>query len=331
MTDHLLAPLQPFAETPALDAAGIGLVVIVPTYRRPEPLLRTLASLERQRFSGRQAVVVVENHAAGMEGARAAAGFVASARIPVCVVVEARQGNCSAYNAGFRFASARFPGATHFAIIDDDEAADENWLAMLLATARAASADIVGGPQVPEFEDKQGEAAYGRHPVFQPTHQQSGPVPLIHSTGNCLIAAKVVKAMGDPLLDEAFNFTGGGDTDFFTRCAARGFTFAWCNEAIVRESVPPRRTERSWVTARSLRNGMLSALIQRRAKPGLSGRIAVIGKSLALLAAAPFRSAALALRTGSLYAGSYHLMIAAGRIMAEFGYAQEQYRKPEKN
>jgi hypothetical protein len=39
----------------------------------------------------------------------------------------------------------------------------------------------------------------------------------------------------------------------------------------------------------------------------------------------------LAAETRSLYIGSYHIMIAVGRLLAEFGYTVEQYRNPEKN
>jgi hypothetical protein len=97
------------------------------------------------------------------------------------------------------------------------------------------------------------------------------------------------------------------------------------------ETVPARRTERSWITARSLRNGLISALIQRKHNPGFAGRLKVFAKSLALLAVSPLRSLLLWRETGSAYAGSYHMMIAAGRILAEFGYRIEQYRQPEKN
>jgi hypothetical protein len=57
----------------------------------------------------------------------------------------------------------------------------------------------------------------------------------------------------------------------------------------------------------------------------------VVAKSFALLAASPFRLPALWWKTGSFYIGCYHMMVAAGRILAEFGYTIEQYREPEKN
>jgi GT2 family glycosyltransferase len=314
-----------------LDAAGVRIAVVIPTFRRPEHLRRTLASVAAQRASLMAAAVVVENHAGGREGFAEAEAMFDAGEARGIAIIEERQGNCNAYNAGFAAALSAFPDATHVAIIDDDEIADPEWLTRLVEAQRVTGADIVGGPQVPVFEDKAGEARYGRHPVFRPAHGSSGSATHITSTGNCLMSVNVLRAMQPNWLDERFNFLGGGDTDFFTRCRATGFRFHWVMEAAVYETVPARRTERSWITARSIRNGLISALIQRKHNPGAMGRLKVITKSLALAAVSPFRSLLLWRETGSFYAGSYHMMVAAGRILAEFGYTIEQYRNPEKN
>jgi GT2 family glycosyltransferase len=320
-----------FAISPKLNASMVEIAVVIPTFKRPEHLEKTLTSLAQQQTQKRFAVVVVENHAAGSEGAAMARTILQRGDVNGICVVEERQGNCNAYNRGFAEALALFPNLTHVAIIDDDEVAVPIWLETLANSAASSPADIVGGPQRPVFDDKAAAASFAMHPVFKSAHQSSGSARLITSTGNCLMSIKVLKAMGPPYLDERFNFLGGGDTDFFTRCSQQGFTFAWAEEAAVIETVPARRTERSWITARSLRNGLISAIIQRKHNPGFMGRLKVIAKSLALLAVSPFRSLALWRETGSFYAGSYHMMIAVGRLLAEFGYTIEQYRQPEKN
>jgi glycosyltransferase involved in cell wall biosynthesis len=321
----------PFAASAGLDRKAVRVAVLVPTFKRPEQLAQTLASLAAQTTRTPYAVVVVENNAAGCEGARAAAASFAAGEVAGIAIVEPRQGNCNAYNTGFRRALAEFPDLSFVAIIDDDETADPVWLEMLEDSARTSGADIVGGPHLPIFQDRDGERRYGRHPVFWASHRATGAVNLLTSTGNCLIGAHVLRRMEPHLLDERFNFLGGGDTDFFTRCRAEGFTFHWREEALVREIVPSRRTERSWIAARSIRNGIISTIVQRRQMPGILGRLKVFAKSVALLGASPFRSAAFAVRTGSAFVGSYHMMVAAGRILAEFGYTIEQYRNPEKN
>lgn len=306
-------------------------VVVLPTYRRPEQVVKTLDSLAAQQQAPAFAVVVVENDGQRREGFQAATARLAQGDLSGVAVVEERQGNCNAYNRGFAEVEARFPHVTHIAIIDDDEVATPTWLHHLVTQAEESKADIVGGPHRPLFEDKEGERLYGRHPVFHPPIRRSGTTNGITSTGNCLISMKVLRAMGPPYLDERYNFIGGGDTDFFTRCRDRGFSFYWAAEALVDETVPARRTSRDWITARSIRNGLISTIIQRKQMPGIAGRVKVIAKSLALFAVSPFRSALLAAESKSLYIGSYHIMIAVGRLLAEFGYTVEQYREPEKN
>lgn len=320
----------PPGTSPTLDPRAVEVAVVIPTYKRPDQLAATLRSVAGQRARWRFAAVVVENDALGGEGFAAASALFESGDAEGFALVEPRQGNCNAYNAGFAAALARFPNLTHVAIIDDDEIAGEGWLDRLLEGAEAG-VDIVGGPQIPVFEDECGRRRFAAHPVFRSAHEATGSAGLITSTGNCLIAAQVLRRMGPPWLDESFNFLGGGDTDFFTRCRAAGCRFGWVAEAQVRETVPKRRTSLRWITARSIRNGLISALIQRRQSPGFAGRLKVVAKSLALLAASPFRSALLWARTGSAFAGSYHMMVAAGRLLAEFGWRIEQYRAPEKN
>jgi hypothetical protein len=142
----------------------------------------------------------------------------------------------------------------------------------------------------------------------------------------------VLDAMPRPFLDPAFNFIGGGDSDFYRRAKAAGFSFAWCAEAVVMETLPSRRAEFSWLNARSLRNGAVSAIIEKRLNPGLAGRLRRLGKSLGLLAASPLRGVRLwVAQTGSAVIALYHLQVAAGRLMAEFGQVNEQYRNPESN
>jgi GT2 family glycosyltransferase len=134
---------------------------------------------------------------------------------------------------------------------------------------------------------------------FDRTTRVDGPIPQLYSSANYLIRASVLDRMGYPYLDEAFDYKGGGDTDFFTRARRKGIRFHWAQEALMTETMPERRTEFSWIQARSVRNGMISALIAHKADPSLIGRAKTVVKSLALLGAAPVRGAIDLARTGS--------------------------------
>ncbi|RZL93739.1 MAG: glycosyltransferase [Variovorax sp.] len=311
-------------------AAQTTVVVTLPTFRRPDHLRKTLASLAAQRTSRRFAVIVMENDAEGRAGLAAAAPLFAAGALTGLVLVAHERGNCSAYNAGWQTALAEFPTLEHLLVIDDDEYAGEDWIERLCAASEALGADIVGGPQRPVFEP--GAAlGYARHPVFTPHYAATGPVPILYSSGNVLIRRQVLEAMGAPFLDTAFNFIGGGDSDFYARARRRDFRFGWCEEAPVFETTPARRTEFGWIQARSLRNGAISAIIERRADPGAAGTRRRVAKSLALLAASPFRAIRQGWKARSAAIGLYPVQVAIGRFQAEFGRVNEQYRRPEQN
>ena len=316
--------------SPQLEPLSVERVVTIPTFRRPDHLVKTLNSLSSQSRSHPFAVIVMENDAEGMAGAEAARAWFETADIAGLVVIARPRGNCHAYNAGWEAALAEFPNLREIAVIDDDEIAAPGWLAGLSAAAASTGADFVGGPQVPVFENL-GLDRWARHPAFQPPYRETGPVPILYSSGNVLISRRVLDAMPRPFLDPAFNFIGGGDSDFYRRSRTRGFTFAWCHEAEVRETTPTRRTEFSWLNARSLRNGAISAIIERRENPGFGARLKTLGKSAALLLAAPVRGVRLLIETGSPVIALYHAQVAIGRLQAELGWVNEQYRNPEAN
>lgn len=307
-------------------AGGFDAVVILPTFRRPDGLLRTLASLAAQVTKRKLAVVVMENDADGRAGLAAARGLFETGAMAGLLLVAHERGNCSAYNAGFKVAQAEFPAMRHCLVIDDDEAAGPDWAERMIETVERLDVDVVGAPQVPVFEGPARDAV-ARHPVFRPPYGATGRVPILLSSGNLCLTRALLERMGDPVFDTAFNFTGGGDSDFFSRAARKGARFGWCAEAPVDETVPARRTEWSWLHARSLRNGALSSAIQQRR----DGRVRSAAKTAALLLAAPPRAVLQAIRQRSLLIGLYPLQIALGRVQGEFGRIGEQYRKPEAN
>ena len=319
--------------SPGLETAvppAHAVVVTLPTFRRPDHLLKTLDSLAAQRTRHRFAVIVMENDAEGRAGLQAARALFQSGKLDGLVLVAHERGNCSAYNAGWQTALATFPAMQHLLVIDDDECAGVDWIERLVTAADAIGADMVGAPQRPVFEP--GSAlGYARHPVFTPHYARTGPVPILYSSGNVLIRRRVLEAMGAPFLDTGFNFIGGGDSDFYARARRRGFRFGWCEEAEVLETTPARRTEFSWINARSLRNGAISAIIERRADPGPAGSLRRFAKSAALLAASPIRAIKLGWKMRSAAIGLYPVQVAAGRFLAEFGRVNEQYRRPEQN
>ena len=322
--------IEVVARVKPTNAEPVRVVVVIPTFRRPDHLRRTLQSVIDQIAPPAYAIVVTDNDPSGHEGATAAADMLTGADRSSTTIIAKRRGNCAAYNAGFEVALAHYPTATSIQIIDDDELASPHWLTRMVLRAEANGADCVGAPQIPAFEAGADDAML-RHPVFQPPYETAGPVPILYSSGNVLLSTALLREHGAPWLDEAFNFLGGGDSDFFSRVKAKGARFAWEPDAPVTETTPARRSEASWLNARSLRNGSISAAIQRKAASSLADHIERVAKTAALVGLSPYRAFILFLKTGSPTVALDPMNVALGRLLMEFGFANEQYRAAENN
>ena len=318
------APRAIVAMSPSLDPT-IRIVVCIPCFRRPEHLRQTLQSLADQRTDRRFAIVMVENDASACGSVPVASEFLRSGKLPGLCVVEPRQGNCQAINAAFETAQAIFIDATHFLMIDDDEIASAEWLERMVGAAEVTGADVVGGPVLQRFGD---EAKRGlqRHPAFRPTYETSGPVPIIYGCGNCLIKRPVFEKLGSPAFDLRFNYLGGGDVDFFTRCRRAGMKFNWVAEAIIVETVPDARTRPWWIALRGLRIGAINYHVQRKVAltPWLRARLAV--KVLALLPLSLCRAMYLFLTEWKPLIALHPMIVAAGGLLAAIGIEPQPYK-----
>ncbi|MEO7224022.1 MAG: glycosyltransferase [Devosia sp.] len=296
-------------------------IVVVPTFRRPAMLRDTLASLAAQQTAVPFAVLVVENDAAGLAGQNAAFEVSARHKLNAVTIIEPEQGNVHAINAGFAAALERFPSASYFLMIDDDEIASPLWLARMVEAADRSGAGIVGGPVNPEFEPNIA-AGMRAHPVFWPISASTGPLPMIYGSGNCLIRRTVFEQLGLPAFDVGFNFLGGGDTDFFTRARNAGVSFYWQADALITEVVPVARTQPRWVFKRGLRIGAINRRIDRKSKAA----IPVLAKDAAILALSPFRFLRELVRSRSLLLALHPVNVALGRLLSIGGIETSQYR-----
>ncbi|HEY0909593.1 MAG TPA: glycosyltransferase family 2 protein [Bradyrhizobium sp.] len=307
------------------DVTSPQAVVCIPTFRRPAGLKKTLESLAAQIGVEHFAVVVVENDAQKLEGKQVAEAVFASQLLSGFAVIERKQGNCSAINTAFRTARDRFPAAELFLMIDDDEEAAPTWLAEIIETARSTTADLVGGPVVRRFEGD-ASASLQKHPLFHSTVTKSGEIASLHGTGNCLVRRRVLEALGEPTLDPRFNFLGGGDMDFFTRCRVAGFKSHWNQDATVFETVPVQRTKAKWVFGRSIATGVINYTIDRKRHPGRLGAAWLVLKNLISLGIAPLRAVKALLATGHWLPASHPLGLSIGRNLAALGLAPTPYK-----
>ncbi|GLR86893.1 glycosyltransferase family 2 protein [Bradyrhizobium iriomotense] len=323
ITDAVRDPNREIAASSRVLDLSVGTVVCIPCFRRPQHLRLTLESLAGQRTPRSFAVVMVENDAARRESAPVAAEFLAAGKLQGICLVEKRQGNCQAINAAFETAQALFPLATRFLMIDDDEIASPDWLELMVRTAEATGADVVGGPVLPLFDDDS-KPWLARHPAFCPAYDYTGAVPLIYGCGNCLITRSVFDRLGSPAFDLRFNFLGGGDCDFFVRCRNAGMTFHWTAEAVITETVPEGRTSLGWIAKRGLRIGAINYRVQCKAAKTAAARAHVFAAMLGRLPLSLVRAARLSFTTKAVVA-MHPVMVAFGSALAAFGIEQRPY------
>ncbi|KKB78264.1 glycosyl transferase family A [Devosia soli] len=302
-------------------ARAIKAVVCIPTFRRPDWLERTVRSVLEQETDFAFAVVVVDNDAAKAEGAEHARAILSADAVPNLVLTEANQGNCYAINQAFTAAQAAFPEADYFLMIDDDEEAMPGWLSAIVSTAEKEKADIVGGPVIRRFEVPVSDAV-SRHPLFFSIDGVTRQVDQIHGSGNCLVHRRVFEAMPKPPFDVRFNFLGGGDMEFFTRCKLAGFTTWWCEEAVIHEFVPAERVTAKFLTRRSIRTGSINYVVDRsHMSAGL-----VWAKNAGSLGLGVLRGLGMLVRTGSWLRASHPFLLPIGRIMASLGLLPTPYK-----
>ena len=302
------------------------IILGIATCNRPQGLLRTLQSIEQLDTQLQLEVLVADNDAARQEGLAVVERIATRGyRWPIRAILVAERGIPRVRNALVAQALGH-PDVTHVAMLDDDEAASPGWLDAMVGAARQWNADIVGGAVLREMDAPVPSWA-APHPLLQPkTRGQSGPVDLVDSTANVLIAAAALRAMGDAPFDERMALTGGSDKQLFSRMQRAGHRFAWSEDAVVTELIPASRVTQKWLLMRGYRIGMTDMMVERFHK----GRLrALLGETPRILggAASGALGALLTRDRGKRIQRLGRLYRAAGKIAGLAGVHYEEYRK----
>lgn len=254
------------------------IAVCICTYRRPELLRRLLAALEEQDTDGALtfSVVVCDNDRA-LSATPVVNEFAARGTLALSACAEPEQNIALARNRTLAHATGDF-----VAFIDDDEFPVRDWLRQLLATCERLGVAGVLGPVRPHFDATPPRwVIAGR--FCDRTEFPTGTVIAGSRcrTGNVLLRRSILPTDA-PAFGERFA-TGGEDVDFFQRMNARGHVFAWCNEAVAYEVVPPSRWTRRYMLSRALLRGRNNLKLRHaRARAVLTSCVAVPAYTLLL-------------------------------------------------
>jgi succinoglycan biosynthesis protein ExoM len=233
-----------------LNRAGGGSVAVcVCTRRRPKMLRACLDSLTAQvpPKGWTITLVVVENDDSPrcidiVEEARKGAPY------SVEYVNEVDIGIPMARNAAI--AASRALEAEWIAFIDDDEVAEPDWLVQLCGRAGQPGVDVIQGPSRYEYPSETPDWL-PRRPLAQ---RKNGESLRTAATNNVMFRRVLTEESGFGLrFDPRFRFTGGEDSDFFTRATERGGRIVWEQSAVVLEIVPQSRLRIGWQLKRAFR------------------------------------------------------------------------------
>jgi glycosyltransferase involved in cell wall biosynthesis len=198
--------------------------VVVPTFNKLAPLLRTLESLGRQDCAGSFEVVVVDD--ASTDGTSEALGR-ASPPYPLKTIVhDSNRGRAAARNSGVRAARGRL-----IVFLDDDMEASE---ALVSAHIRAHDGRdglaAIGNVRTHPRANDSAVARYLDTRGAQKTREKRDLPFKYFSTNNSSVARRDLESVG--LFDEEFAAYGFEDVEIAARLASNlGVRFVYCGEA----------------------------------------------------------------------------------------------------
>jgi succinoglycan biosynthesis protein ExoM len=314
--------LEPEIVESMQPAARPLVVIAVPTYRRPEMLLRCLESLQALQLPDGLCclLLVVDNDS---EGSARTTFDRARGALEAHYVIEPERGLSRVRNRLLDESASR--GADWIACIDDDEVVEPGWLAAYWRARALFPAEIYTGPVVrlPWGADP-ASAATAERPV-RPDGSEPGKV----WTCNVLFAHG---ALGMPPLrfNPGLNLTGGEDEAFFNALRRTGARACWVQDAAVIEWQSSERLTLRYAMQRHYRQAISAVCVARlqdsAARVWQRFGLKAIGKLLGVLTAlcliplAPRRNARLS---------ALRLSTALGTLVGLGGARPEPYRETD--
>ena len=304
------------------------------TAQRPQLLSRCLSSIAGESIpTGWKILTVVVENGAGDYAEKMVTQFNAQHGDTYYYELEPRLGIPIARNRSVVMSLKL--GADWIAFIDDDEVLVPGWLAAMTRHAESDRADVYHGPMrrvlpttAPDWLDQ--ESGSSKHPPG--TELKSA------ATNNTLATKKIFTSNALGLrFDETMRFTGGSDTDLFTRANSLGIRIIHVDDGVVEETVPASRLTLKWQLQRTFRVGANSVLINKR-NLGFGTTLWRTGtKTLGRMLAALFVH--LPMTMGSLispprfrrngYKSLKNLASCLGMVSGLFGIQSQPYRKLE--
>jgi glycosyltransferase involved in cell wall biosynthesis len=301
----------------------VDVTIAIATFRRPKGLKRLLDAIAKLQTNANVFVLVADNDAFHSEGYELCRRLCIGYRWPLDSFVVSRRGIAQARNA-LALRALQRTDMSYLAMLDDDGAPEPGWLDAMLHAQNKTDADVVGGLVVPAFEIAPPPWA-ARAPGIAPRHHRTGPIPMLHGTGNTLFTRAAIERAGYPLFDPGYALTGGEDKELFTRMKRQGARYAWCDEAVIRETQPASRLTVGWYCRRAYRVGNSDMRVFLRHRRTAAALVPELAKIAAALLSAPFMSLIFAFAPNRRLDGLRLICRQAGKVAALFGRHYHEY------
>ena len=238
--------------------------IVIPTYKRPEPLIRLLKSIDGSTVEGFDVEIVVADNDPKASAADVMAEFMKTNKTPVTHVHVPEPGVSNARNGALAAAKGRY-----ILFIDDDMEADLEWAQTLASGALEWDATLAFGPAIAVMPNAEDPLYEYMQPLFcRVRDYKTGLIDEGIATGNCFLD-RGKEALPDPVFDPSLNHSGGEDDALFNHLIEQGAKIAWIEKAVTLEHVPADRATMLYVWRRNFAFGQ--APTQEAADKGLSG------------------------------------------------------------
>ena len=301
-------------------------IVVIPTFRRPQLLRDLLTGLRAQRltFDARSVrAIVIDN-----DPARSAEAVVREMQHDFPFALEYASMVEPGLSAIRNYALDIARGQCDFlAMIDDDETPEPHWLDELLRVQRRYRTEAVVGPVEPVLPATAPDWISAFHAQQVPNFPD-GTLLTDGWSGNCLLHMRRIEEIGVSF-DPTMNFAGGEDQLFFRQLLASGGRIAYASRAMAWEDTPPERQTVRFIMLRSFRRGNTLTLCDLRLSQHRATRGIRALKGVALIGKGVFGAANAGLRRdfSKFVARASDVVTGAGMLAGLFGMTYQAYRR----